>query len=174
MNKSFRPELVIAIVLFATIARIAVKIPPIDAIAIFAGAYCARRSMALLITLLSIWVGDLFLNYLYYDHFVLFYSGFYWQYGCYVLMVLLGGQLKSRSLLAFLFATVGAAMMFFIISNFGVWLNWNLYPHTIAGLITCYIAALPFLKISLLSGMAYSVILFGGITLALKFKTSVV
>ena len=36
------------------------------------------------------------------------------------------------------------AVLFFLVSNFGVWLTQELYPHSAAGLAACYVAALPF------------------------------
>ena len=48
-----------------------------------------------------------------------------------------------------------AALVFFAISNFGVWLVTDLYPHTAAGLIACYLAALPFLGYSLMGNLLY-------------------
>ena len=48
-------------------------------------------------------------------------------------------------------------MIFFIISNFGVWLLSNTYSGDIAGLITCYVMGLPFLKNSLLSSIAIAI-----------------
>jgi len=50
---------------------------------------------------------------------------------------------------------------FFLISNFGVWLGGRLYPPTWVGLITCYAAALPFYRNSLLSSVVYTAVLFG-------------
>lgn len=36
---------------------------------------------------------------------------------------------------------------FFVVSNYGVWAGgMNLYPHTFAGLATCYMAAIPFYR----------------------------
>lgn len=44
---------------------------------------------------------------------------------------------------------VGAAALlgptsFFVVSNYGVWAAGGLYPHTLAGLEACYVAAIPF------------------------------
>lgn len=41
---------------------------------------------------------------------------------------------------------------FFIVSNYGVWAgSMNVYPHTVAGLVTCYAAAIPFYRNDLLA-----------------------
>ncbi|EKD49157.1 MAG: hypothetical protein ACD_63C00252G0005 [uncultured bacterium] len=44
---------------------------------------------------------------------------------------------------------VGAALFFYVYTNFGVWLLFPMYPHTLQGLAACYIAGIPFLKFSL-------------------------
>jgi len=51
-----------------------------------------------------------------------------------------------------------AAVIFFIISNFGVWLNGS-YGYTLEGLIQCYTLALPFFKYSIISTILCSIII---------------
>jgi hypothetical protein len=49
-------------------------------------------------------------------------------------------------------ATVLAPTSFFLVSNYAVWASpTSWYPHTLAGLETCYAAALPFYRNDLLS-----------------------
>jgi hypothetical protein len=43
-------------------------------------------------------------------------------------------------------AALGASTSFFLASNFAVWLSSVIYPHTVGGLATCYIAGLPFYR----------------------------
>ncbi len=54
-----------------------------------------------------------------------------------------------------------ASFLFFLISNFGVWLYW--YDHNLKGLLNCYLLALPFYKNTLLSD-----VFFGSLFLGLK------
>lgn len=56
--------------------------------------------------------------------------------------------------------SLAAAVVFFVISNFGVWLE--SYPKTVAGFVDCYVLALPFFRNSLLSTMVYGYVLIGG------------
>ncbi len=53
-----------------------------------------------------------------------------------------------------------ASFMFFLITNFSVWLMWDFYPKTFYGLIECYILALPFFTNTILSTFFYSLIMF--------------
>lgn len=55
---------------------------------------------------------------------------------------------------------VVGSLQFFLITNFGVWLEGLLYPPTLAGLGQCYLAAIPFLKNTLLGDLAFSYGLF--------------
>ena len=50
----------------------------------------------------------------------------------------------------------GSSLLFFIISNFGVWLLGNMYEKTINGLIDCYFMAIPFYKNTFLSTIIFS------------------
>jgi hypothetical protein len=135
---------------------------PVNAIALFSGAYFANRFQSFLVPLLSIWVSDLFLNYLYMHQFQPFYSGFYWQYGTYILLVILGSFLTSKSRVTpIVISSLSASLLFFVITNFGVWFSFNMYPKTFAGLVLCYEAAIPFFKTTLISDMCFTTLLFG-------------
>ena len=57
-------------------------------------------------------------------------------------------------------ASLGS-LQFFFITNAAVWLLGGLYPHTAAGLLACYIAAVPFFGRTLASDLLYSGLLFG-------------
>lgn len=46
-----------------------------------------------------------------------------------------------------------ASFLFFLFSNFGVWLHW--YPHTFEGLIQCFTLALPFYRNTLLGDLVF-------------------
>ncbi|QQG50051.1 MAG: hypothetical protein HZB70_00480 [Candidatus Berkelbacteria bacterium] len=83
-------------------------------------------------------------------------------YGAFVLNVWLGERLLSKRPKMLRVAGVGltGAVMFFIISNFGVWMEGVLYPKTLLGLIDCYIAALPFFTNTLAGDLIFAVSFF--------------
>lgn len=62
-----------------------------------------------------------------------------------------GRRANRRLALCALAATLGAAGSFFLLSNGSVWLLSRMYPHTVAGLLACYAAGVPFLRNDLLS-----------------------
>jgi hypothetical protein len=56
---------------------------------------------------------------------------------------------------------MASGMVFFIVSNFGVWVTSGMYAHTLDGLLECYVMALPFFRTSLMADLFYSAVLFG-------------
>jgi hypothetical protein len=52
-------------------------------------------------------------------------------------------------------------LLFFVITNFGVWSSGTMYTMDLQGLITCYVMALPFYEGTLLGFICYSTFLFG-------------
>ncbi|PWU18275.1 MAG: hypothetical protein C5B49_07385, partial [Bdellovibrio sp.] len=66
-------------------------------------------------------------------------------------MVLQPSRHWSRALVG----AVGASLIFFLFSNFGVWVGTDLYRHDLGGLIKCYAMALPFLGNQLGGDLAY-------------------
>ncbi len=51
----------------------------------------------------------------------------------------------------------GSCLIFFVISNFGVWFVTEIYANDLSGLISCYVMALPFLKNTLISSFVISI-----------------
>lgn len=60
-------------------------------------------------------------------------------------------------------AALAGSAQFFVLTNFGVWLlgGGHFYPHTLAGLVACYVAALPFFGWTAMGDLGYSAALFG-------------
>lgn len=81
----------------------------------------------------------------------------------YLIAVLLGDGLlrNSRSWRRVAGCSLLASVSFFLASNFAVWAVWQMYPKTLAGLETCYTAALPFFRNSVTSELCFSLLLFG-------------
>ena len=58
-------------------------------------------------------------------------------------------------------ACVASSLSFYLISNFGVWLGWNSFPHTLSGLVQCYVAAIPWYRQTVVSTFVYAGLFFG-------------
>ena len=53
---------------------------------------------------------------------------------------------------------LGSSLLFFIVSNLGVWLLY--YPLTLEGLITCFTLAIPFFGNTIAGDLVYTAVLF--------------
>lgn len=99
-------------------------------------------------------------------------------YACFLLDVLVGRALaRGSSPVRIGLAGFVGALQFYLITNFVEWLKPSnpavlLYPHTWAGLLACYDAALPFFGYTLLGNLAFSAAFFGGEALASQVVAS--
>src|SRR5262249_2435526 len=83
------------------------------------------------------------------------------QMGAFASIALIGGLLRKRTTWRRLAgACVASSLSFYLISNFGVWLGWNSYPHTWQGLVQCYVAAIPWYRQTLISTFVYAGLFF--------------
>jgi len=57
------------------------------------------------------------------------------------------------------------SLLFFVASNFAVWTFTDLYAHGIRGLIACYVAALPFLRNTILGDLTWLAALLAGLSI---------
>ena len=162
------------LVLLAAFSRLIPHPPnfaPIGAMALFGAAYFSKKYIALIIPVLSMWLSDLVINNViyaqYFDGFTFFYQGFYWTYAAFVVIGVIGFfMLKKVQLKSVVLASLLAAVLFFVISNFGVWASGTMYPKNFSGLLACYTAAIPFFKNTLMGNLVYSGVLFGAFEFA--------
>lgn len=156
------------VVLLAAAARLLPHPPnltPIGAMALFGGVQFGARKAAFGVPLAAMILSDLVLALTLYGWAVLPSRPF--VYAGFALYVCLGHLARRRySVWTIGGAALSGALLFFVITNFGVWLLGGLYPRTLAGLGACYVAAIPFFRNSLLGDLLYSAILFGGFALA--------
>jgi len=132
---------------------------PIGAMALFSGAYLGRRGViAFAAPLGALFLSDLVLG---------FYHGMATVYFSVALIVILGWlSLQRVSVFRIGVAAVASSVLFFTITNFGMWLFSGFYPRTLAGLEACYVAALPFFQNTVSGDLFYAALLFGGFKIA--------
>lgn len=142
--------LVITAIFFRFIPHFA-NFSPILAIALFGGVYLNKK-YALFVPLLFMAITDIFLG---------IHNTMFFTWGSILLTSWLGILLRQKkNVLNITMGSFSSALIFFIITNFGVWLmGW--YPRTINGLITCYTLAIPFFRTTVISTLLFSFILFG-------------
>jgi hypothetical protein len=143
---------------------------PTAAAAVFAGRYFWRWAIAALVPVTILAVSDVLLPA--YDSYGVMIA----TYLAMVVPVFLGKLLaggRGGWSTAWRFGTCGVvpALVFFVVTNFAVWAFESDYAPTLAGLIQCYVAAVPFLRWMLAGDIFYMAVLFGcgalaGISLA--------
>ena len=155
-----RPLVISAMILGAIVSRLVPhpwNLTSVTAVALFSGACFSDRRLALAIPLGALFLSDLVLG---------FYSGMPVVYLAFALVGGIGMTLRGRRRpLPIALATLTGSILFFVVSNFGVWAFGPLYPHSLAGLASCYVNALPFFRNSLEGDALYSLVLFGGFAL---------
>ncbi len=158
LSPPWRYAVLFALILAAGICRWLphpMNFTPIGAMALFGGATYPTRRLAFLLPLSALAVGDLA-------------TGFHVLmpvvYLSFAVNVLLGRYLRQRRTVAnTLLATIAGAMQFFIVTNLATW--WVYYPHTSAGLVGCFVAAIPCFQNTLAGDATFVALLFGGLAL---------
>lgn len=131
---------------------------PVAASLLFFGARGARRQIGVPLVLLA--ATDVVLT-----RFIYAYA-FSWDHlvtwAWYAAILWLGTNLREK---AGFWRVVGAALAssvsFFVISNFAVWAAWQMYPHTLSGLMMSYAAGLPFFRGTAEGDVFFSLAMFG-------------
>lgn len=182
-SESWRWALAVLLALFGAAMMLVPhqwNVTPLGAIALAAAAYLNRRTAAWAVPLVAVLLSDVFQT--------VFRPGlgfsadtlwvFVFKYLGIAGLALCGylirrpDRLARGSDIAILAGSVAAAgllgaVVFFVISNFGAWLTFTtFYPRTSAGLLECYVQAIPFFRAMLLGDLIYVPVLFGALSLA--------
>jgi len=146
------------LIVLGFIVRLLPHVPntaPIAAIALFAGAYLNRKLVPW-VPLAIMVITDLIIG----VHDVALYT-----WGAFIVIGFIGMRLKENKTPGRVFtSTVFSAVLFFVISNFGVWFTW--YPHTSEGFTRCFVNAIPFFRNTLFGNLVFAAVLFGSYEIA--------
>jgi hypothetical protein len=124
---------------------------PLNLLAVLSAIYLESRwsSFCVLLAIMlftDVWIG--------------FHSTLPYVYFGFSLAILGANKLNGdRSLQKAPVCCLAGSLVFFVVTNFGVWATTTLYPQTIEGLGCCYLAALPFLSTQLLGDLFFLVLL---------------
>jgi len=165
MNKTFfTPKFLVitGIIILAAVLRLIEYLPnfsPIAAMALFAGTYLKRKELAFAVPVAALLISDIFLG---------FHQTMIAVYASFAIIVLLGFYLRRSTKVQNIFlASLVSSLIFFVITNFAVWVSGLVgYPMNFAGLTQCYVAAIPFFRNTLLGDLFYNAVFFGGFYLA--------
>ncbi len=144
------------IILLAAAARIVphpANVAPITGLALFSGSHF-KKKVAVFVPLLAMLVSDLIIGL----HPVIPYV-----YGSFFIIALIGTFLRTNAHTAKLSSiALLSSLLFFIITNFGVWFTSSMYPKTFLGLLHSYEMGLPFLKNTAVGDLLYTFAFFYG------------
>lgn len=167
-GRSPAPALTAAIWLFlvalAVVGRAwqpAPHVTPLAAVALAAGAFLPSGLLAASVPVAALAIGNFFLPP--YDNVamaIVVYAALSWPV---VLgrLGLLGGAGRSTRWGAVVGGALASSLVFFFATNFAVWLLTDLYPRTAAGLVACFVAAIPWHRWMPVGDVAWSVAVFG-------------
>ena len=158
-------NLVIPMILFVllVLSRMITDIPNFTAtiaLVIFTGYLIQNRLLSILVILTSQVASDLYLG---------IYSSMIFVYAAYISIALLSPIIMNKmNTKSVVLSSIISPSIFFIISNFGVWLTGSMYTFNLSGLITCYIAGIPFFDESLISTILFALTIFSIMKLVTK------
>ena len=159
-------SLLIIVLAFSRIIPHLPNFSPLGAVCLFGACHFHRKWQAFLVPIFATWLSDIYLNNAVYNpgggDFIWFYQGFHWQYISYLFIALFGLKLFNRKINPgrLLSGAIGSSIIFFLISNFGVWISSGMYSKNIYGLISCYLAGIPFIKGTMVGNLFYTPIVF--------------
>ncbi len=136
-----------AIILFAVVSRIInaevhwYNFSPLVAMGLFSGAVFKNKAYAYLLPLAAYFLSDLYLHLVHHTGF--YGPSQYFVYGGMALVVLLGTFIHKISALRIAGFAISGSLLFWVISNFGVFCA-GYYGYSLGGLKTTYLMALPF------------------------------
>lgn len=157
-------------ILVAAMSRLFPHIPnftPIAAMALFGGVYFSDKRLAFVIPLLAMLLSDvalqLFFGWGFHNTMIYVYIGF-------ILTSIIGIMVRRNvTILSVASGSIAASILFFIITNFGVWASFG-FQSGISGLNTTYLMGIPFFAPTLLGDLFFNGVLFGAFYLAqIKF-----
>lgn len=156
---------VLVLVLIAGVSRLIPhpwNFTAVGAMALFAGSRMSHKGLAFLAPFLCLLWTDAVLG---------FHSTMVYVYGAVALTVILG-MWAQKSWLRVGAGALLSSMLFFVLTNFGVWFTQGLYPHTWEGLVQSYVMALPFFQYQVGGEIFYSVVIFGAYELIRNLQPS--
>lgn len=126
------------------------NVAPIGALALLLGSFTTKRKA----------IGGIIVVMLISDAVIGFHPLMSWVYGSFALMAFIPDGMKKLQIHNKLLYAISASLLFFLLTNFAVWLQGNGYPQTIQGLMQCYLNAIPFLRNTLIGDIGFTLVFF--------------
>ena len=129
---------------------------PIRAISVFAGIKFKDNLFSYLVPVSAMLVSDAILG---------FHNGMILIYLAIVLSAFIARKFNTINT-----SVLSSSILFFLITNFQVWIMSSSYPKSLLGILECYTLAIPFFGMTLLSTFFFSYILFYGYAFLTSIK----
>ena len=161
LNKKLAAS-VLSLICFLVASRVIPHPPnftPVLAVAVFAPYFARDIWVAIALPLAAMVLADMIIG---------LHSSMVWVYGAVAATVVLSHMARGlgKHLARLGGLALASSVLFFLTTNFGVWLGSGLYPQTADGLIACYIAAIPFFGNTLVSTLVFSGLFYGVMRMA--------
>ena len=146
--------LAMALIILGTLFRVvphADNVTPTTAIALFSGV-TLPPALALTVPILVMMASDLVLG---------LHSLFWLVWATFAAVVGIGLWVRKDARAARITGgTLSGSILFFVVTNLGVFFFENMYPKTWPGLVQCFTMAVPFFRNSLIGDVLYSFVFF--------------
>jgi hypothetical protein len=131
----------------------------IGGMALFGAATLTNKKLAFIVPIMAMLISDLFIP-----------NGFDLSvYTAFIAIAAIGLLISNKKgPMPVIVGSISASVIFFAISNFGVWLSQALYTKNAIGLISCFEAAIPFFPNTLAADLFFSSLLFSSYAIIKK------
>lgn len=131
---------------------------PVAAIALFGGAMFSNRALAFGMPLSVMLISDAFIG---------FHSSLIAVYGAFLAIVVMGRLISVKpTMLAALGRAAAGSVLFFLITNAAAWWVLPEYTKDLGGLLSSYVAGVPFFRGTFAGDLLFTSVLFGSYKLA--------
>ena len=154
LKKEIFPISLILILAFARLIPHPPNFTPIIAVAIMSGYFFKNINLSFLVLIVAMLLSDLFIG---------FYENVFFVYASLLLITFVFYKISKKINFKNLFIySFTGSLIFFLVSNFGVWIlgspgvNNIAYAKDFNGLVECYILAIPFFGNTFLSTLIFA------------------
>lgn len=144
-------------IVVGVMGRFIVHLPdatPLTALCLLSPIYFSKR-VSIFVMIITMMLSDFVLHI--FMHYPLYGLWTVFTYSGWLCVILLGTMFAARmTVLCAAYLSVFGALFFWMWTNFGTWMTTTLYPHSFAGLLACYVAALPFLRNSMIASVMWT------------------
>jgi len=135
---------------------------PMGAVAIFSGTYFADKCKAGLVSIITLFATNIFINYLYTSQIVWFNTSSLWLYASLIIMIMIGSLIKKVNVTNVLLASLAGVGVHWLLTDIEPWLYSSYYDKGLLGYGESLLMAIPFERNMLLADAVFGAVLFGG------------